>query len=191
MKQKAAPTARAALLPKLGEVFRLHGYEGASLSLITGATGLGKGSLYHLFPGGKAQMAAEVLTEIDGWFAREVFEPLRDDTDAKRGLAQMLDAVDAYFRSGHRVCLVGVFALGAARDEFGKALRGYFDAWRDAIVVALVREGHRKPEARDLAEEVLAAIQGALVLARGQHDPAIFARALDRLRVRLGLKKRR
>src|SRR5437762_12723369 len=54
---------RAALLPVLGEVFRAHGYEGATLALITEATGLGKGSLYHFFPGGKAQMAAAVLDE--------------------------------------------------------------------------------------------------------------------------------
>ena len=59
---------RAGILPVLAEVFRAHGYEGASLSLITRATGLGKGSLYHLFPGGKAEMAACGLAEIDAWF---------------------------------------------------------------------------------------------------------------------------
>ena len=69
---------RRQLLRALGEVFRAHGYEGASLTLITEATGLGKGSLYHLFPGGKAQMAAEVLAEIDGWFELNIFAPLRE-----------------------------------------------------------------------------------------------------------------
>src|SRR5687767_6837809 len=54
---------RADLLPLLAEVFRSHGYEGATLALISQATGLGKGSLYHFFPGGKAQMAADVLAE--------------------------------------------------------------------------------------------------------------------------------
>ena len=86
-KSKPAVSPRAAVLPQLGEVFRAHGYEGASLSLITASTGLGKGSLYHLFPGGKAQMAKEVLTEIDQWFEREVFAPLRDGDDAAGGIA--------------------------------------------------------------------------------------------------------
>ena len=36
---------RADLVPLLGEVFRSHGYEGATLALISKATGLGKGSL--------------------------------------------------------------------------------------------------------------------------------------------------
>src|SRR3954469_22668198 len=55
---------RAAVLPVLGEVFREHGFEGASLSLIGERTGLGKGSLYLFFPGGKEEMATAVLAEI-------------------------------------------------------------------------------------------------------------------------------
>src|SRR5689334_1226155 len=52
-KHPAASDAREHVLSQLGEVFRAHGYEGASLTLITEATGLGKGSLYNLFPRGK------------------------------------------------------------------------------------------------------------------------------------------
>jgi AcrR family transcriptional regulator len=173
------------LLPKLGEVFRTYGYEGASLTLITQATGLGKGSLYHLFPGGKAQMAKEVLAEIDGWFEREVFAPLRDGADAEAGIAHMFKAVDAYFRSGRRVCLVGVFALGAARDEFSAAVHGYFDAWCEALAQALRRAGFSRSEAMELSEDVLAGIQGALVLARAADDAKMFTRALKRLAKRI------
>ena len=112
-KPREPDDARAALLSQLGEVFRAHGYEGASLSLITEATGLGKGSLYNLFPGGKQQMADEVLAHIDAWFEHHVFAPLRDDRNGD-GIARMFEAVDRYFESGGRVCLVGVFALGSA-----------------------------------------------------------------------------
>lgn len=178
---KAKISPRAALLPKLGEVFRTYGYEGASLTLITAATGLGKGSLYHLFPGGKAQMAKEVLAEIDNWFEREVFAPLRDGDDAATGIAAMLKAVDVYFRSGRRVCLVGVFALGAARDEFAVAVHGYFAAWHRALVSALMRAGHPRSDAMDLSEDILSGIQGALVLARAADDQRIFSRALKRM----------
>src|SRR5690348_16932169 len=44
---------RSDVIPQLGELFRKHGFVGTSLSLITAHTGLGKGSLYHFFPGGK------------------------------------------------------------------------------------------------------------------------------------------
>jgi TetR/AcrR family transcriptional repressor of lmrAB and yxaGH operons len=185
VKKDVAISPRAALLPKLGEVFRTYGYEGASLTLITTATGLGKGSLYHLFPGGKAQMAKDVLAEIDNWFEREVFAPLRDSDDAQAGIAHMFTAVDNYFRSGRRVCLVGVFALGAARDEFTDAVHGYFAAWHKALVSALTRSGHARAEATELSEDILAGIQGALVLARAADDPKIFSRALRRMARRI------
>lgn len=181
----AKASSRAELLPALGEVFREHGYEGASLAAITARTGLGKGSLYHFFPGGKEEMAAAVLAEIDAWFEREVFAPLRRPNDPAGAVAAMFGAVDSYFRSGRRICLVGAFALGDARDRFADAVRSYFAAWCDALTAALRRTGRKPAAARALAEDVVTGIQGALVLARAVEDHAVFARALARLRGRV------
>jgi AcrR family transcriptional regulator len=182
----AKPVAeRAELLPLLGEVFRAHGYEGATLALITQATGLGKGSLYHFFPGGKQQMAAEVLDEIDRWFEANIFAPLRQTVDPGRAVAAMIKAVDDYFHSGHRVCLVGVIALGASRDTFAGQVHDYFARWHDALAMLLMRSGVSAAEARRRAEDALLTIQGALVLARARDDAKIFGRAMAQLQVRL------
>src|ERR1700704_836175 len=118
---------RGEVLRALGEVFRAHGYEGASLTLITEAIGLGKGSLYHFFPGGKEEMAAEVLAHVDAWFATNVFRPLEED-EPQAAIAHMLTAVDDYFRSGQRICLVGSFALDATRDRFVAEIQRYLCA---------------------------------------------------------------
>jgi TetR/AcrR family transcriptional repressor of lmrAB and yxaGH operons len=183
---KPKDNARERVIAQLAEVFRAHGYEGASLSLITAATGLGKGSLYNLFPRGKEQMAEEVLSAIEGWFERHVFAPLRDD-ETGEGIARMFDAVDRYFESGGRVCLVGVFALGSARNHFGQALRGYFKAWEDALSGALRRRGLTPSQAKQRAEDILLGIQGALVLARANDDRGVFRRAMKRLRINASL----
>jgi TetR/AcrR family transcriptional regulator, lmrAB and yxaGH operons repressor len=176
---------RADLLPLLGEVFRAYGYEGATLALITDATGLGKGSLYHFFPGGKQQMAAEVLDEIDRWFEVNVFAPLRDSDDPGRAVVAMIKAVDDYFRSGSRVCLVGVIALGASRDTFAAQVHEYFARWHDALAAVLRRLGFSAGVARQRAEDALLTIQGALVLARARDDAKIFRRAMAELEMRL------
>src|SRR5258707_4502972 len=107
---------RADVLPQLAEVFRAHGYEGATLALISDATGLGKGSLYNFFPGGKEQMAMEVLTSIDRWFVDNIYKPLRTSTDPAKGIADMFAAGHHYFPSRHRACLVGARAPWASRD---------------------------------------------------------------------------
>jgi AcrR family transcriptional regulator len=186
----ATARGREEALPALAEVFREHGYEGASLFLISQATGLGKGSLYHFFPGGKAQMAAAVVAEIDAWFERHVFAALRDTRRPREDIAAMLEAVDQYFGTGRRVCLVGLFALGDARDAFTREVHAYFARWVGALADALVRSGNGRAAATALAEETVGAIQGAIVLTRALDDPGIFGRALQRLRSRLGLERR-
>jgi AcrR family transcriptional regulator len=176
---------RGDVIPLLAEVFRTHGFEGASLTRLCEGTRLGKGSIYHFFPGGKDEMAAAVLAEIDAWFREQVFDPLRAAADARQGIAAMFDAVEGYFDAGKRVCLVGMFALGNERDRFSSRVEGYFAEWIDALAEALARTGRDAAGARALAEEVVGGIQGALVLARALDRPGVFADALARLRQRL------
>lgn len=178
-------TERAELLIQLSEVFRAHGYEGATLALISQATGLGKGSLYNYFPGGKEQMAEEVLAAIDQWFVDHIYKPLRTTSDPAKGIAEMFTAVDNYFRSGQRVCLVGVIALGASRDIFGEKVKVYFAGWVDALATALRRLGDERTVARRKSEQAVLEIQGALVLARAFDDPKLFARAIEESERRL------
>src|ERR1700692_4959008 len=176
---------RADVLPRLAEVFRGHGYDGATLALISGATGRGKGSLYNFFPGGKEQMAIEVLDSIDRWFVDNIYAPLRTSTDPAKGIVDMFVAVDDYFRSGQRVCLVGAVALGASRDLFDEKVKTYFAAWIDAVAAALPRLGDDRTTARQKAEQAVLEIQGALVLTRALDDIKVFARALADSRKRL------
>ncbi|GGC69778.1 TetR/AcrR family transcriptional regulator [Chelatococcus reniformis] len=168
---------KADVVPLVAEVFRELGYEGASMSAITARTGLSKGSLYHFFPGGKEQMAADVLAHVDAWFVREVFEPLERD-EPRTAIAHMWTTVDAYFRSGRRVCLLGAFALDETRDRFAAPIRAYFIRWIGALEGALVRGGVEPAIARRLAEASVVAIQGALTLARALDDDTIFGRTL-------------
>jgi AcrR family transcriptional regulator len=178
---------RSDAIAPLAEVFREHGYEGASLALISKATGLGKGSLYHFFPNGKEEMVQAVLGEIEQWFEDSVYSPLRDGTDADAAITAMLDETAKYFRSGRRVCLVGALAVANTRDLFAQAIRDYFVSWVDALQSALVRQGRDAERARLLSEDAVLSIQGAIVLSRALDDPAVFQRAIDQLRGRLAV----
>lgn len=176
---------RSDIIPMLAEIFREHGFEGASLSVITERTGLGKGSLYHFFPGGKAEMAQAVLGEIDGWFEEKIYRPLRETADPQSAIRMMCIAVTDYFNSGRRICLVGAFALDNVRDRFASQINDYFAAWIAALSNALQKLGHNTHGAISLAEEAVIAIQGALVIARALNDPALFERAMVRIEKQL------
>ncbi|PWG63518.1 TetR/AcrR family transcriptional regulator [Spiribacter halobius] len=175
-------TERGDVLPLLSELFREHGFEGTTLALISQRTGLGKGNLYHLFPGGKQEMAEAVLAGIDAWFEEHVFTPLEQAESLESGLAHMFDAVAEYFREGHRICLVGAFALSDTRDRFPDRVQAYFGRWIEVVQRVLGRAGIAPEPALCLAEEVVLRVQGALVLARARRQPVLFRRALDRLR---------
>jgi TetR/AcrR family transcriptional repressor of lmrAB and yxaGH operons len=180
-------TERAAAVPALAEAFREHGFEGASIARLCAATGLGKGSLYNFFPGGKEEMAAAVLADVDAWFTGSIFEPLRNVAPGDpAAVSAMFEAVTAYFRSGRRVCLQGAFALGRERDLFAETIAGYFEQWIASLAAALRAAGRSEPAARLSAVEVIAAIQGGIVLSRALDNPEIFLQVIEQSRARLG-----
>lgn len=176
---------RSDVVPVLAEIFREHGFEGASLSIITEKTGLGKGSLYYFFPGGKTEMAQAVLAEIEGWFEKQIYSPLREATDSQTAIRMMCAAVIEYFKSGRRICLVGAFALDNVRDRFALQINNYFAAWIAALNKALQKLGHDPEVAAALAEEAIIDIQGALVIARALNNPSVFERAMIRIEKQL------
>ena len=140
---------------------------------------------WRLMTDDTSEAQKKVLAEIDAWFELNIYAPLRDADDPAPAIAAMLDGVDGYFLSGNRVCLVGMVALGAARDAFAGAVDDYFARWHGALVSLLRRSGLSNSLAQRRSEDALLTIQGALVLARARNDAKIFSRALTELKARL------
>jgi TetR/AcrR family transcriptional regulator, lmrAB and yxaGH operons repressor len=180
LSEKRTLTKRSSAVPALAEAFREHGFEGASLDILSRATGLGKGSLYNFFPGGKEEMMDAVLKDIDGWFSTAIFAALEKPVDPATAIRFMVKEVTAYFRSGERVCLVGSLGLGISGDAFADGIRAYFARWVSALALCL-EAGHVPPShARSLAEETVAGIQGAIVLSRALRERDVFERIVGR-----------
>lgn len=176
---------RADAVLALADIFRVHGFEGASLSVISAKTGLGKGSLYNFFPGGKEEMASSVLDEVSDWFRREVYEPLRAAGEPHAQVAAMFETSAGYFESRQLVCLFGAFALGQERERFARAIGDYFTEWVCALASALTRCGTPEATARAVATDTVCGIQGALILSRAVQEPDLFRESLARLEARV------
>ncbi|GHG91173.1 TetR/AcrR family transcriptional regulator [Pseudodonghicola xiamenensis] len=165
------------LIPQLAEIFRRYGYEGASIGVISKETGAGRSSLYHFFPGGKEEMADAVLAQISDWFEDNVFVPLKEKP-AEQALPEMAAAIEAYFHSGQRICLVGAFALDEVRNRFSERIEGYFARWCEALTQCLQEGARSQTEARQEAISTLAAIQGGIILARASGNDMAFQSAV-------------
>lgn len=170
------------LLALLAQTFKDVGYEGASLSLLSDATGLKKSSLYHRFPEGKAQMAIEVMADTARLLDAEVFPRLAADGAPAARIDAFIQVMDEFYAGGRQSCLLNM--LQPPRDEStacGAAIATTFHRLAAALS-QVARDAGASPEAADLrAEQALVELQGALVVARGAHDPAVFGRMLKRL----------
>jgi AcrR family transcriptional regulator len=174
----------AALLPRdevvarIQDVFRDRGFDGASLAEISQATGLGKGSLYHYFPGGKDEMATAVLERIDTWMNAHALAALRRTGTPKTRLRAMLHVIDEFYVGGRNACVLGNLVVGGSREKFQDDLSSAFASWITALRDLAVESGVRGPEAQQRAEDAVVRIEGALIVAGGLNDPAPFKRAL-------------
>jgi TetR/AcrR family transcriptional regulator, lmrAB and yxaGH operons repressor len=173
-------------VPILLKLFRQFGYEGVTLSKISQATGLGKASLYHHFPGGKAEMAAAALTEVDRWLQTRLLPILNGKTAPMDTFELMCAEVDRFFDMGKNSCLWAVLSLERSSDDlFGTQIKSAFSQWIEAIANVLSTAGLDETLAKQLGEDAVIAIQGALILSYGLKDVAPFQRVLKQLPAKL------
>jgi AcrR family transcriptional regulator len=166
---------REQLVDRLRDAFRAYGYEGATVQRLTEATGMGRGSLYHHFPGGKEQMAQAVLEHVADWFENVVFAPLRADGPPAQAVAAMLENLTEFYACGEASCLAGAISLGEAKDTFAVQLRRIFRNFIVELAQVCERAGQSPAQARRNATDAVVRIEGALVVARGTGDMSIFA----------------
>lgn len=179
---RPATVAEDELLDRLSAVFRDLGFAGASLGALSAASGLGRASLYHRFPRGKEQMATEVIAAALGWYEAHVFAPLRAEGPPRARVAAAAQALDAFYESGGRACLLNVMAASATREgPFGPAIRTAFEALLAAFAGVSMDAGHAPDDARGRAGRAVARLQGSLVLARGLGTSAPFSAFLNDL----------
>ena len=169
------------LMNRLTEVFRTHGYEGASLSKISEATGLQRASLYHRFPGGKAEMADAVLSRAGEWLQAHALRPLTESGPPEERLREMARKLDEFYDGGRQSCLLDALSFGVEEGGIREHQRVAITAWVDAVASMLRESGLPPRTARERAEDAVIRIQGSLVMARASGDPKPFRRTLRNL----------
>jgi AcrR family transcriptional regulator len=166
------------LLQRLTRVFQNHGFEGASLSRISEATGLEKASLYHRFPGGKDQMAEAVLAHVGRWFVEKLLAPLHETGPVAARIRETGRRIQAFYEDGRRSCVLDTLSLRDGSRALHEAVGRTYAAWRDSFAAAAREAGLPAGLARRRAEEAIMSVHGALVLARATGDTKPFVRAV-------------
>ncbi|MGH2978549.1 MAG: TetR/AcrR family transcriptional regulator [Solirubrobacterales bacterium] len=173
--------ARERMIQSAVVLFRERGVHGTSFSDVLAHSAAPRGSLYHHFPGGKAQLAEEATRYAGEYIAGGLAAALeqRDPVAAVRDFAGLWGDIlrSSDFASGCPI--VSATLEGerspAARDAAGAA----FERLEDLLADAFARQNVVPERARSLATLVIAAIEGAIVLARAQRSSAPLERVAD------------
>lgn len=161
---------RARLTAAAAALFQRQGYHATGLTQIVLASGAPRGSLYFHFPGGKEELAVTALREAgESWRARiEAAVEAAPDLGAAvvavcRLFADELAASD--WQLGCPLATVALEAAGSS-EPVRRTCAEHFTGWEASIATRLEASGVAAPAARQVATLVLAAIEGALLLAR-------------------------
>ena len=175
-------STKAEILDRLMVSFRVGGYDGASLIELSEATGLGKSSLYHYFPGGKSQMATEVLGHLASSLERDLLAPLRGPGTPTAKLDALLRTLTAFYDKGRMPCLLERLCASVEAPTFQAPLAHAFTSLIRGIQYLCESAGVARAAAKERAEDAVIRIEGSLIVGAGLGDPATFTRTLSRLR---------
>ncbi len=172
----------AALTDAVAKVFSRHGYAGASINLLSEATGLGRASLYHRFPGGKDEMVDAIVDRAHERYEKAL-APAFADGDPLERAKQVAKGIDEYYDGGTQSCLMVALSVSDAdnRTTAGRCL----DSWADALS-NIARDAGMTPKQADAAAmDVVAAIEGGMVIAVTSGKTDAYKRAIKSLPKRL------
>ena len=176
MKDPAVADTKDRLLRAGERLFRTQGYAGTGLKELTQAAEAPWGSLYHFFPGGKAQLGAEVMAYagqlyLAGW--RRAFERRGDTGEAveKVFLAEVGILEASGYADGCPIASV-TLDVASTSEDLRAACEEAFALWLAELRAGFVAAGAPDDAASGLAGFVLSALEGAIVLSRAAKDPA-------------------
>jgi AcrR family transcriptional regulator len=167
-------------------LMRERGAKATSFDTVIEHSGAPRGSIYHHFPGGRAELLREATDYAGGWLARRLERHGAGDGDPLAALdwlvqhySEVLVASD--FRAG---CPVVAVAVESPQDgpDLRPAVAAVFARWTDTIAEACLKAGIAAERAHALAELAIAALEGAVILSRAQRDVRPLQRVGRQLR---------
>ena len=152
------------------ELFRRQGYAATGVKQIVTEAQAPFGSLYHFFPGGKEQLGVEAIRTSGAIYEQlipAIFDPAPDLVTAVRmffaGAAEHLSETDYA-----DACPIATVALevSSSSETMREACADVFQSWISAGATRHEAAGLSPAKARELTIAMIAALEGAFVLAR-------------------------
>ena len=170
-KENTDGDVRRRMVRSAAELFGERGFAGAGLRDVVARSDAPRGSIYHHFPGGKAQLAQEAVQHA----AEAAAAPAERTSDPVAALHAYLDGWRTQLEANDFQAGSALAAMAVAPDDATgtrEAAAAGYARWSEAFAVTLREAGVRRKKAARLATLAMAAIEGAVVLCRARRDTA-------------------
>lgn len=169
---EAAPDndTRESILESAVALFRERGVAETSIRDIVDHSGAPLSTVFHQFPRGKDQLAAEATARA-GAFMASLLEALIEG-DAQAAVSKFVTYWTMTMRSSsfQDGCPAASATLATTTPSARRAAGAAFGHWEDLLTDALVESGRDDADASSLATLIIAAVEGALILSRAQES---------------------
>jgi len=172
---------RDEILQKAMVVFKRQGFHRTTMDDLARACGLLKGSFYYYFRS-KEELMRAILESVNAYNQTHVFAIAYEDAlPAGERLSRLLDKLLHELLRTEGGCLMGNLVLETAlvSDEFRAPLQTHFTNALAALA-HIYRTVYPDEQARDLARQVAADLQGSLLLWKLDGDDHQLFRCRDR-----------
>jgi AcrR family transcriptional regulator len=169
-----AAETKERILDSSGELFRRQGYMGTGVKQILSEAGAPFGSLYHFFPGGKAELGAETVRRSGALYGLLLGEFAGPEAPLAAGIRAFFAGAAETLRETDYAdaCPIATVALevSSTDEELRRACADVFAAWIAGGTERFAAEGISHDLARRLVIQMLAGLEGAFVLSRALRD---------------------
>ncbi len=165
---------RDRLVAATAALFQRQGFNGTSMKQVTDGAEATTGSLYHFFPGGKDELAAEVIKTAGAGYL-ELFQVVTAAaTSSTEAIALLFDGAAITLEQSDFVDACPIFTVALEVASVDESLRlacqTVFATWVATATTMFREDGMSPTAADDLATTIVAAIGGAFTLARTARD---------------------
>ena len=127
-------------------------------------------------------MASEVTTHVGAAFANVILAPMsQHDTPIAKRVERIATNLRDFYAGGTMPCLLEALSVEAVNETISANLAAAAEAWIGAFTAIAIEAGIPPRRARQRAEDAIANIEGALVLARVTGSTAAFERTMKSL----------
>jgi len=196
-KRSKGAATRDQILDAASRLIHLRGYHCTSLDDVLRESGVGKGNFYYYFRS-KEDLGFAIIDRLVQAFIERTLEPAFGDPMADP-IAQVHDFLDRVLENQRQRNCVGGCPMGNLASElsdvhegFRLRLAGTFVHWRTRLTEALARgqaidRVRASSDPGAIAQFVVAALEGAILLTKVTKDIAVMEQCVDHLKYHLTL----